>query len=75
MQYINPTEVIKRLAAAQGIDVLNLVKTQEELNQEMQQSKEDQIGQSLVDQAGQIAGTPMAEAAVGMNQEQTPPTE
>ena len=26
-QYINPTEVVKRLAAAQGIDVLNLVKS------------------------------------------------
>ena len=29
MKFINPLEAIKRLAAAQGIDVLNLVKTQE----------------------------------------------
>ena len=50
MQYINPSEVIKRLAAAQGIDVLNLVKTEEQLAQEQQRAQQDQIGQSLVDQ-------------------------
>ncbi len=36
-QYINPDEVIKRLAAAQGIDVLNLVKSVQEIQQEQQQ--------------------------------------
>ena len=76
MQYINPSEVIKRLAAAQGIDVLNLVKTEEQLAQEQQRAQQDQIGQSLVDQAGQIARAPIAEQAMGMNQQQeTPPTE
>ena len=78
MNYINPSEVIKRLAAAQGIDVLNLIKTEEQLAQEKQQAQENQIGQSLVDQAGQISRAPMAEQAMGMNQEQppeTPPTE
>ena len=39
LRYINPTEVIKRLAAAQGIDVLNLIKTEEQLAQEQQQAK------------------------------------
>ena len=34
MQYIDPSEAIKRLAAAQGIDVLNLVKSQEQLQQD-----------------------------------------
>ena len=29
--YINPEEVVKRLAAAQGIDVLNLVKSMQEV--------------------------------------------
>ena len=29
-QFINPDEVIKRLAAASGIDVLNLVKSMDE---------------------------------------------
>ena len=35
MQYINPDEAIKRLAAAQGIDVLNLVKSMEDRQAEM----------------------------------------
>ena len=59
MQYINADEAIKRLAAAQGIDVLNLVKTQQQIAQEHQQAQQQQIAGSLVDQAGQIAGTPM----------------
>ena len=33
-QYINPEEVIKRLAAAQGIDILNLVKSMQEVQAE-----------------------------------------
>ena len=37
MQYIQPNEYIRRLAAAGGIDVLNLVKTQQQLDQEKQQ--------------------------------------
>ena len=74
LRYINPTEVIKRLAAAQGIDVLNLIKTEEQLAQEQQQEKEDQIGQSVVNQAGQLARSPIAEQALQMGQdEQTPP--
>ena len=56
---LNPDEAIKRLAAAQGIDVLNLVKTREQLEQEMQQAQQMQAQQSLMDQAGQLAGTPM----------------
>ncbi len=58
-QYINPQEAIKRLAAAQGIDVLNLVKTQEQIAQERQQLQQMQAQQSLVGQAGQIIGSPM----------------
>ena len=59
MQYIDPSEAIKRLAAAQGIDVLNLVKTQQQLQQDMQQAQQQQVQSSIVDQAGQLAGTPM----------------
>jgi len=40
--YINPEEVIKRLAAAQGIDVLNLVRSMQEVQQEEQQAIEQQ---------------------------------
>ncbi len=61
MQYLNPLEAIKRLAAAQGIDVLNLVKTEEQMQQEMQQAQAAQVQQSLVDQAGQMAGAPMVD--------------
>ena len=58
-QYIDPGEAIKRLAAAQGIDVLNLVKTPEQIAQERQQMMSVQAQQSLVDQAGQIMSAPM----------------
>ena len=74
MKYINPSEVIKRLAAAQGIDALNLIKSEQQLQQEMQQAQQDQIGQSLVNQAGQIAKAPMVEQAM-MGQPQEQPTE
>ena len=60
-QYIDPSEYIKRLAAAAGIDVLNLVKTEEQMQEEMMQAQQMQAQQSLVDQAGQFAGAPMAD--------------
>jgi len=61
LKYINPSEAIKRLAAAQGIDVLNLVKTEEEMQQDMQDAQQAAQQQSLVDQAGQLAGAPLAD--------------
>ena len=60
-QYVNPGEFIKRLAAASGIDYLNLVKTPEALQQEQQQAQQAQMTQSLVGQAGQLAKSPMGE--------------
>ena len=59
VKYIDPSEAIKRLAAAQGIDVLNLVRTAEQLEQLKDQTVQDQTNKSLVDQAGQLAGTPL----------------
>jgi len=59
MKFINPSEAIKRLAAAQGIDTLNLIKTDQQLQQELQAAQQQQMQASLVDQAGQLAGTPM----------------
>jgi hypothetical protein len=56
---LNPDEAVKRLAAAQGIDILNLVKSVEERNQEQQQAQQAQQMQSLTDQAGQLASTPL----------------
>jgi len=57
-RFINPDEAIKRLAAAQGIDVLNLVKSMEELQQEQQQAEATQMQAELVKQAGQFASAP-----------------
>jgi hypothetical protein len=59
VKYIDPSEAIKRLAAAQGIDVLNLVRTAEQLDQMKQMQMQDMTNKSLVDQAGQLAGTPL----------------
>ena len=59
LRYIDPTEAIKRLAAAQGIDVLNLVKTQEQLQQEQEQAQQQAQQQALMDQAGQLASAPI----------------
>ena len=61
MQFINPSEAIKRLAAAQGIDILNLVKTEQQMQEEMQMQQQAQVQQSLVDQAGQMASSPLAD--------------
>ena len=66
LKYIDPSEAIKRLAAAQGIDVLNLVRTAEQLEQMKQDMTADATQKSLVDQAGQLAGTPL------MNPESNP---
>ena len=61
-QYINPTEFLSRLAAASGIESLGLVKTSEELQQEQQQAREQQQQQTMLEQAGQLASSPMGEA-------------
>ena len=56
---LNADEAVKRLAAAQGIDVLNLVKSMEERNAEQEQQMQQAQMQSLTEQAGQLAGTPL----------------
>ena len=61
IKYIEPSEAIKRLAAAQGIDVLNLVKTQQQIDQDLQQQQALAAQQSLVDQAGQMASAPLVD--------------
>ena len=60
-KFIDPTEYIKRLATAQGIDTLNLIKTQQQLQGDMQQQQQMSAQQSLVDQTGQLASSPMAD--------------
>ena len=59
VKYVDPSEAIKRLAAAQGIDVLNLIKTQEQLQAEMEAQEEAAQRQAVTDQMGQLASTPL----------------
>ena len=77
MQFINPSEAIKRLAAAQGIDVLNLVKSEQQLQQEAQEAQQQAAQQSLIDQAGQMAGAPLADPSKNpqLIPQEEPPTE
>jgi hypothetical protein len=58
-KYLDPGEYVKRLAAAQGIDVLNLVKTAETMSQETQQQQQQAQQQMIMKQAGQFANSPM----------------
>ena len=58
-RYINPSEAIKRLAASQGIDILNLVKTEEKLAEEALQQQMLAAQSQLMGQVGQVAGAPM----------------
>ena len=58
-QFINPDELIKRLAAAQGIDVLNLVKSMQEIQGEKQQAQEQAMQMEQIKQAPNMAKTPM----------------
>ena len=61
MKYVNPAEAIKRLAAAQGIDVLNLIKTKQEMEAEQSAMVQQQQAQTLLNQAGQLAKAPLAD--------------
>ena len=59
MTYMNADEAIKRLAASQGIDYLNLIKSVEERNQEQAQQQQSLQQASLMHQAGQLASAPL----------------
>ena len=59
LKYLNPDEAIKRLAASQGIDYLNLIKTPEQMQGEQQQAMQQQSQMELTKQAGQLASTPL----------------
>ena len=76
MKFIDPSEYIKRLAAAQGIDVLNLVKTDQQMQQEAQQQAQAQQQQALTEQAGQMLSAPMLDPSKNgqMTGEEEPPT-
>ena len=58
-KFLDPTEYVKRLAAAQGIDALNLIKSPETMEREKQALMQQQQQQMLLQQAGQLASAPM----------------
>ena len=71
-QYINPEEVVKRLAAAQGIDVLNLVKSMEEVQQMRQQDMQQQAEMEAVKNSPQMVQAQAKMAETMAQQEQLP---
>ena len=58
---IIPEEFLKRLAAASGIEVLGLVKTQDQINEEKAKAQEVAMQSQVMGQLGQLAKSPMAE--------------
>ena len=58
VKYIDPGEAIKRLATSQGIDVLNLVKSPEEMQEEQAAAQQEAQTMELTKQAGQFASSP-----------------
>jgi len=59
--FINPEEAIKRLAAAQGIDVLNLVTSMQEVQQREAEQQQQAMALEERKVAAQEAKTPMAD--------------
>ena len=72
-QYINPEEVVKRLAAAQGIDVLNLVKSVQEIQNEQQQAAQQQQQLEETKQLPNLLKTPMMDPSKNPELTQQPP--
>lgn len=57
--YLNVDEAVKRLAAAQGIDVLNLVKSMAQVQQEQGQMQQQEQDMELIRQAPNMAKAPL----------------
>ena len=68
-QFINPEEVIKRMAIAQGIDILNLVRSMQEIQREQAQQQSLEQQNIETDQMIAAAKTPMMDPS-----KQAPPT-
>jgi hypothetical protein len=63
MKFVNPEEAIKRLAAAQGIDTVQLVKTAEERDNEMKMAQQQQMQATMMQQASDFAKSPIMDPA------------
>jgi len=73
MNYINPDEVIKRLAAASGIDVLNLVKSMQEIQGQQQQQMEQEMAMQEQQQAPAMAAVEQKQMQAEMQMAQQQP--
>ena len=71
-QYINPDELIKRLAAAQGIDVLNLVKTPDQLQAEAEAEQQQAAEMEAIKGTPALLKTPLFDPAKNDKLGQTP---
>ena len=73
--YISPEEVVKRLAAAQGIDVLNLVKSMQEVQAQQQQAQQQTMQMEQMKQTPNMLKAPMLDPSKNpqLTEEQTPP--
>jgi hypothetical protein len=69
MQYINADEAIKRLAAAQGIDVLNLVKSVEDRQAEADAANAQEQQLAEMQMAPQLLKAPIADPSKNPNAE------
>jgi hypothetical protein len=70
--YVNPTEILKRLAAASGIDSLGLIKTPEQMDAEKQEAQQQAMQAQVMGQMGQLAKSPIAEQLINAQQQQQP---
>jgi len=70
LQYINADEAIKRLAAAQGIDVLNLVKSMDQRQAERQQAMGQQQQMLQMQQMPEMLKAPIADPSKNPNAEE-----
>ena len=66
-QFINPEEVVKRLAVASGIDVLNLVKSMQEVQGQQQQQMEQQMAMQEQQNAPAMAAVQQKQEEAMMN--------
>lgn len=66
-QFVNPEELITRLATSQGIDTLGLVKTKQELEDERTRSMDQQKELSLVNQQAAFARAPINDPSKNPN--------
>ncbi len=72
-QFINTDEVIKRLAASQGIDVLNLVRSMDEVQGERQQQMQQQMLLEQQKMSVDAMKTPMMDPSKNPELAQQPP--